>query len=130
MVKITYSEKVNKNLMDNFLPGLKDFCARRNIVYYEPTEENKKKVSEIVAAGFPEIEGDVECYIRTFGPWGMYHPEDNCISICPIDINRAPGGLVGTIEHEITHLKHPEANALEHEKKEEYINNLQETSKK
>ncbi len=122
MVKITYSEKVNKNLMDNYLPGLKVFCIKHNIEYFEPTEENRMKVLDIVKRGFPDVEGGVDCYIRYFGPWGMYHPEDNCISICPIDIHRAPGGLIGTIEHEIAHLRHPEANSMEHEKKEDYIN--------
>lgn len=123
MVEIKYSEQVNKNLMANYLPGLSEFCRKHNLVYFEPSEENKQKVLEIVAKGFPEVEGDVTCYIRYFGPWGMYHPNDNCISICPIDIERAPGGFVGTVKHEITHLLHPEANLMDHEKKEDYINN-------
>ncbi|MCX6783464.1 MAG: hypothetical protein NT141_00065 [candidate division WWE3 bacterium] len=123
MVEIIYSEQVNKNLMDNYLPGLFEFCSKHNLVYFEPSKENNKKVLELVAKGFPQVEGNITCYIRTFGPQGMYHPEDNCISICPIDIDKAPGGFVGTIKHEITHLSHPEANSMDHEKKEDYINN-------
>ncbi|MFH1566277.1 MAG: hypothetical protein ABIB98_03725 [bacterium] len=124
MVVIKYSEQVNRNLMGAFLPGLKEFCSKHNIIYFEPSEENKKKVLELVEKGFPEIEGNVICYIRYFGPWGMYHPEDNCISVCPIDIQKAPGGFIGTVKHEIIHLLHPEANSMKHRKKEEYINSF------
>ncbi|NMB69709.1 hypothetical protein GYA27_00700 [candidate division WWE3 bacterium] len=110
-------------MIQGYMPDLRNFCEKHDIVFFEPTEENKKKVEELLKTiKFPEIEGDVTCYIRYFGPWGMYHPDDNCISICPLEIEKAPSGLIGVVRHEIIHLEHPEANSMKFDDKEEYIN--------
>ncbi len=123
MVEFIYSEQTNINLIKSYMPKLRDFCDEHNIVFFEPSEENKKKVEELMKTiKFPDIEQDMKCYITYFGPWGMYFPEDNCISICPINIEKAPGGLKGVVLHEITHLKHPEVDGLDYEDKEKYIN--------
>lgn len=126
MIKFIYSEKANKVMLENYWPKLKPFCEKHNLVYFEPNESNKALVDIFFKTyKFPEIEGTVDCYIRYFGPWGMYHPEDNTISICPIKIEKAPGGLVGVVKHELLHLQHPEANQMETEEKEKYIESLE-----
>lgn len=127
MVVFEYSDQVNKNLLRAF-PGLKAFCRKHDIVYFDPTEKNKKRVKALMETEkFPAAESasNVVCYIRYFGPWGMYHIDDNCISICPIDIEKAPGGLLGTVKHEIIHLMHPEVNSMSHKDKEDYINSVE-----
>ncbi len=107
-------------------PEEEKFCKENNIVFFKP---NKKRVQwlENWLKEFtpPKIDcrEDIICYWRHFGTWGMYHPEDNSISICPFKIENAPGGLKETIKHEITHLKYPEANTMSHKDKERFINN-------
>jgi hypothetical protein len=107
-------------------PQGEEFCKEHNIVYFKPTPERKAWLENwLKTVKLPVIESDpdVICYWRYFGVWGEYHPEDNSISICPFEIERA-GGLEEVIKHELEHLKHPEANNLPHKDKEDYINNL------
>lgn len=106
-------------------PEAEKFCREHNIVYFKPTPERKAWLENwLKTVKLPVIESDpgVICYWRYFGVWGEYHPKDNSISICPIEIERA-GGLEQVIKHELAHLKHPEANNMPHEEKEDYINN-------
>jgi hypothetical protein len=100
------------------------FCKENNIVYFRPSINLKLWLENWLKVTTPPIIDcvpDVTCYWRYFGSWGMYHPEDNSISICPYQIQKAPGGLVGVIRHELTHLQHPEANNMSFEDKERYI---------
>lgn len=104
----------------------KNFCQKHKIVYFKPTVTRKKWLEKWVkTAVLPVIDchPDVICYWRYFGTWGMYDREDNSISICPYKIERA-GGLVKVIKHELLHLQHPEADNMEHDEKEVYIENL------
>jgi len=65
---------------------------------------------------------DIVCYWVSSGTWGSYHPEENAISICPWKIKESPDkNIEGVISHEITHLLHPEADVMNHEDKERYI---------
>jgi predicted SprT family Zn-dependent metalloprotease len=108
-------------------PGTKKFCKEHNIVYFAPTKKLKTWLEKwLETAKLPVIgtEHNIICYWRYFGTWGMYHPKDNSISICPYKIENAPGGLEGVIKHEIKHLQHPEADNMRHEEKENYIENI------
>lgn len=105
-------------------PNEEAWCKEHQIVYFKPSKERKEWLKNwLKTVKLPQIEctPDITCYWRDFGVWGMYHPEDNSVSICPFEIEKA-GGLEETIRHELEHLKHPEANDLPHENKEEYIN--------
>ncbi len=107
-------------------PEDEKFCNEHNVVYFKPSKGRVKWLETwLKTADFPKIEcsPDVVCYWRSFGTWGMYHPEDYSISICPYHIEQAPGGLEEIIKHEIEHLQHPEADFMSHEEKENYINN-------
>ena len=113
-----------KNL-ENFEddPESEAFCKKNNIVYFKPSKKRKAWLKKwLKTAKLPKIETDKDiiCYWRDHGTWGMYHPEDNSISICPYKIEKA-GGLEKVIKHEITHLQHPEANKMPHKEKEKYI---------
>lgn len=112
-------------------PGAKAFCKEHDIVYFTPTPERKAWLENwLKTAKLPVIEctPDVVCYWRYFGVWGEYHPNNNSISICPIEIEKA-GGLEEVIRHELVHLQHPEANEMPHEEKEDYINNTDNSKK-
>lgn len=103
------------------------FCKKHNIVYFKPTPQLKRWLSNwLKVTKLPTIEckPDVVCYWRSFGTWGMYHPDDFSISVCPYKIENAPGGLKGVIKHEIAHLLHPEANGMSHVEKEKYIESV------
>ena len=105
-------------------PDAESFCKRRNIVYFPPTDDRELRLQGwLKTVVLPKIESDpdVICYWRSYGTWGMYHPDDNSISICPFEIDRA-GGLENVIRHELKHLQHPEADELPHEAKEKVIN--------
>lgn len=118
MVKYKYIENYYQDD-----PGSEEFCKQHNIVYFPFTQNSEKKLKKwLKKAKLPEIncEPDITCYWRPYGTWGMYHPEDNSISICPFEIEKA-GGLKEVIKHEIKHLMHPEANDLPHEEKEKVI---------
>ena len=112
--------------LENFFeddPESEAFCKKHNIVYFKPSKKRKVWLKKwLKTAKLPRIEcePDIICYWRDFGTWGMYHSEDNSISICPYEIDKA-GGLEEVIKHEIAHLKHPEADNMPHEKKEEYV---------
>lgn len=59
------------------------------------------------------------CYLVTNGTWGAYeHP--NKIIIMPFDLPEDMS-LHELIEHEIEHLKHPEAESMGQKEKEKYI---------
>ena len=108
-------------------PEDKEFCEKHNIVYFSPSKELEIWLQNwLKTAKLPVIntKPDIVCYWRSFGTWGMYHPEDYSISICPYKIEEAPGGLEGTIKHEILHLQHPELNDMDHLDKEDAINDL------
>lgn len=73
--------------------------------------------------------GEIICYFVSCGTWGAYHPDENAISICPYKINKSPdGNILDVIHHELLHLKHPEADELEHNEKEMYINSISKKS--
>lgn len=121
---------IYKYIQNLFKPDLQEekFCEKHKIVYIKPTDERKKWLEKwIKTAKLPTVETsqDIICYWRYFGTWGMYHPEDKSISICPINIEKAPGGLAGVIRHEILHLHHPEADKMLHGEKEKYIDHFQ-----
>jgi len=102
------------------------FCKEQGIIYFKPSKNRKAWLKKwLKSTKLPKIETkkDIICYWRDHGTWGMYHPEDNSISICPYRIDEA-GGLEEVIRHEIAHLNHPEANDLNHTDKEHYINNI------
>ena len=104
-------------------PDAEKFCKEHGIVYFEPSPKRMKWLKKWVkTAKLPviECEPDTECWFRAYGVWGQYHPSDNCISICPFEIERA-GGLESVIRHELTHIQHPEADNMPHEEKEKYI---------
>ena len=108
-------------------PDEEEFCNKHNIIYFKPDKQRELWLENwMKTTTLPEIETDpdIVCYWRSFGTWGMYHPDDKSISVCPYRIEEVPGGLEGVIRHELEHLKHPEADKMEHEKKEDYINNL------
>ncbi len=126
MFTYKFSKKVDEEFVSAF-PNLKEFCVSQNVVYFEPSEENRARLESWLEVNIPpemECAGDVVCWWRSHGPWGMYHREDNSISICPFDIEKTQGGLKGTILHELAHLEHPEADSMSHDKKEDYIDNL------
>jgi len=103
--------------------GSESFCKKRDIVYFKPTLVRRRWLRKwLKTAKLPIIEckPDIVCYWRYFGTWGMYHPDDNSISICPYKIENV-GGLEEVIKHEISHLRHPEADEMTHEEKERYI---------
>lgn len=121
MIKYKYIEDYFK-----YDPDDEKFCEEHSIVYFKPTPKRKAWLKNwLKTAKLPVIKSthDVTCYWRDFGVWGEYHPDNNSISVCPIEIERA-GGLEEVIKHELSHLKHPEANNMPHEEKEKYINNL------
>jgi hypothetical protein len=61
----------------------------------------------------------VVCYFVSNGTWGAYEHPDRII-IMPFDLPEDMT-LEELIGHEIAHLKHPEADSLEHAEKEKYI---------
>ncbi len=127
MITYKYIENYFKDDSDS-----EEFCKKHNIVYFKPTRERKawlKKWLKDVKLPKIECKRDITCYWRDFGTWGMYHPEDNSISICPYEIERA-GGLEQVILHEIVHLEHPELDKLPHNQKEDKINGLGNKPKK
>jgi hypothetical protein len=107
------------------------FCQQHNIVYFKPSKEREQwlvKWLETVQLPVIETSPDIICYFRSYGTWGMYHPENNSISICPYKIDKA-GGLLATIQHELIHLHHPEFEGLSHEIKEQFIQASDKSSK-
>lgn len=104
--------------------GAEKFCTDRGIIYFTPDKKRMAWLKKwLKTAKLPAIEDtpDVECWFRAYGVWGVYHPDDNCISICPWEIERC-GGLELVIKHELIHLQHPVADSMSHEEKEDYIN--------
>ena len=70
---------------------------------------------------FFETDIPITCYWVTNGTWGAYeHP--NKIIVMPFDLPEDMS-LYELIEHEIAHLKYPEADNFNHKEKEEYIEN-------
>lgn len=118
--------KYIENFKDD--PNSEAFCKEHNIIYFKPTPKLKIWLEKWLKTTKPpviECKPNIICYWRYFGTWGMYHPEDNSISICPYKIDNVPGGLEGVIRHEIEHLRHPEADTMPHEEKENYIENIE-----
>lgn len=120
---------IYKYIEDYFVEnkGDEEWCKAHKIVYFKPSVALKKWLKKwLKTVKLPKIETtpDIICYWREFGTWGMYHPDDNSISICPYRIEEA-GGLEEVIKHELSHLKHPEADQMSHEEKEEYINEVE-----
>lgn len=109
--------------------GAAAFCKKHGIVYFKPSVKRAKWLRNwLKTTKLPVIETakDIDCWFRSYGTWGMYHPNDNSISTCPYEIERA-GGLEEVIRHEITHLSHPKADRMPHEEKENIINNHERT---
>lgn len=64
----------------------------------------------------------VNCYWVSHGTWGSYEYPDK-IMIMPFDLPEDMS-LEELIDHEIDHLKHPEAEEMEHKEKEKYIESI------
>ncbi len=75
-----------------------------------------------------ETKKPIVCYWLSCGTWERYYEDENAIGICPYKIEKE--GLENVIIHEIAHLEHPEANKMDHEKKEKYIEDIVEKNKK
>ena len=110
------------------------FFDRQKIVYIKPSIRNwVKTIWAYIMFDSPNIhvptKEDYTVYFVSSGCWGMYG-QPNEIYICPIGIENAPGGMVGTIRHEIKHIMHPEADQMPHAEKEKYINGVGNSSLK
>lgn len=71
-----------------------------------------------------DTDKDIACYWLSSGTWGMYYEGEDAIGICPWKLNLCEDTLEELIIHEITHLEHPEAEEMDHEDKERYIENI------
>lgn len=122
---ITYKYSLIKDIQRAFDIVFKNriFLIENNLIVFWPNPIRWVWLVFNMPKG-PKIQttSDITCYWLSCGTWGTYYENENAIGICPWKIEKE--GLKEVIVHEIVHLEHPEAEEMDHEKKEEYIEKI------
>lgn len=122
MHKVKFKYSITKDIQTFFeILKKRKWLKEHDIKVFRPSFFRFLKI--IFARPNIEFESDipVTCYFVSNGTWGSYE-SPNKIVIMPFDLPEYMS-LHELIEHEITHLKHPEADDMDHEEKERYIEN-------
>lgn len=122
MYQVKFKYSIIKDIQTFFeISKEKKWLREHDIKVFKPSFLRFLKI--IFARPKIKFESDipVTCYFVSNGSWGSYESPDKII-IMPFDLPDYMS-LHELIEHEIEHLKHPEADEMDHEDKEQYIEN-------
>ena len=119
-----YQVKFKYSLIEDIKVAIEIYSKRKwlkenEIIIFKPSILRFFKIIFTVPKISFESDIPVICYWVSNGSWGSYEYPDK-IMIMPFDLPEDMS-LKELIKHEITHLKHPESEKMEHTEKEKYI---------
>ncbi len=128
MYKIKFKYSLLKDIKTYFeISSKKEWLKKQNIKVFGPSVSRFFKIIFNRPKIVLESDIPVTCYWVTNGTWGAYE-DPNKIIIMPFNL---PDDMTLSelMKHEIMHLKHPEAEDMDHKEKEKYIEEFEKVEK-